>query len=60
MMTMSQGVALQVQWKQRACRTRCEHLVLELGGNAQGYLTGNYVCNLCGAPVARYLWPLVT
>jgi len=48
MMTMSQAAARQVEWKQRAYRAPCGHLVLELERNEQGYLTDNYVCNLCG------------
>jgi hypothetical protein len=48
MMTLSQALALQVKWKQRAYRTRCEHLVLEWEWNEQDYLTGHYACNLCG------------
>lgn len=59
MMTLRQAAARQVQWKQRLYRTPCEHLVLEVEGNEQGYLTGDYVCNLCGVAVARYLWPIV-
>jgi hypothetical protein len=53
MMTLSQALVLQVKWKQRAYRTRCEHLVLEWEWNEQGYLTGHYVCNLCGVSVAH-------
>lgn len=53
MMTMGQAVALQVGWKQRACHTRCEHIVLELRGNEQDYLAGHCVCNLCEVSVAH-------
>ena len=53
MMTMSQAAARQAEWTQRASRTRCTHLVLEVECNEQGYLTGNYVCNLCGESVAQ-------
>ena len=53
MMTMSQAAARQTEWKQRAYRTQCTHLVLELECNEQGYLTGNYVCNLCGETLAQ-------
>ena len=64
-MTMSQAATRQVKWKQRLYRTPCEHLVLESEWNEQGYLTGNYVCNLCGKscgpgvfrPVASRLVP---
>ena len=56
---MSQAATRQVKWNQRLYRTPCEHLILELESNEQGYLNGNYVCNLCGVSVARYLWPIV-
>jgi len=52
-MTMNHAAALRVRWTQRAYRIPCEHLVLELEWNEQGYLTGNYVCNLCGESVAQ-------
>ena len=53
MMTTSQAVARQAEWKQRGYRRRCTHLVLELECNEQGYVTGNYVCNFCGKYVAQ-------
>jgi hypothetical protein len=53
MMTMSQAATRQVKWKQQAYRTPCEHLILELESNEQGYLTDNYVCNLCGESVTQ-------
>ena len=53
MMTMSQAAARQAEWKHRVYRTRCTHLVLEVECNEQGYLTGNYVCNLCGESLAQ-------
>jgi len=52
-MTMNQAAGIRENWKQRAYRIPCEHLVLELEWNEQGYLTGNYVCNLCGESVAQ-------
>ena len=55
-MTINQGVDLQVKWKQRADRTACKHPRQELEWDEQGYLTGDYVCILCGESVAqRYL-----
>jgi rubrerythrin len=53
MMTMNQAAARQEKWKQRRYRTPCERLILELESNEKGYLTGNYVCNLCGESVAQ-------
>jgi hypothetical protein len=52
-MTINQGVDLQVKWKQRADRTACKHPRLELEWDEQGYLTGDYVCILCGESVAQ-------
>ena len=55
-MTINQGVDLQVKWRQRADRTVCKHPRMELEWDEQGYLTGDYVCILCGESVAqRYL-----
>jgi hypothetical protein len=52
-MTMNQAAAIRENWKQRAYRMPCTHLVLELESNELGYLTGKYVCNLCGESVAQ-------
>jgi hypothetical protein len=55
-MTQTQAAALRVQWKQRADRTPCEHLSLELEWNGLGHPTGVYNCIICGESVAqRYL-----
>ena len=48
MMTLNEVAALQLKWKQRADRTACKHLRQELEWDEQGYLTGDYVCILCG------------
>ena len=53
MMTMNQAAARQVKWKQRLYRTPCDHVILELESNEQGYLTSNFVCNLCGESVPQ-------
>ena len=52
-MTTSQAAVRRVEWKKRAYRRRCTHVVLELECNEQGYVTGNYVCNFCGEFVAQ-------
>jgi hypothetical protein len=52
-MTINQGADLQEKWKQRVDRTACKHPNLELEWNEQGYLTGHYVCILCGESVAQ-------
>jgi hypothetical protein len=53
MMTTSQAAARRAEWKQRAYRRRCTHVVLEIECNEQGYVTGNYVCNFCGESVVQ-------
>jgi hypothetical protein len=52
-MTMDQAVALRVKWKQRADRSKCQHLNLELEWDELGHTTGNYVRILCGKSVAQ-------
>jgi hypothetical protein len=54
-MTIEQAATLRVKWKQkqRAVRTKCTHLNLELEWDDLGHSTGNYICILCGKPVAR-------
>lgn len=52
-MTMNQAVALRIKWTQRADRSPCAHLNLELEWNECGHSMGNYVCILCGEPVRR-------
>jgi hypothetical protein len=52
-MTTIQAAALRVKWKQRLDPSECEHLNLELEWNNLGHSTGNYVCILCGEPVAQ-------
>jgi hypothetical protein len=52
-MTIEQAAALRVKWKQRVERSPCEHLNLELEWNDLGHSTGNYVCIICGEPIAQ-------
>jgi hypothetical protein len=55
-MTLTQAAALRVKWKQRADRTPCEHLNLELEWNDIGNSKANYIYILFGESVAqRYL-----
>jgi hypothetical protein len=55
-MTMNQAVALRIKWTQQAVRSPCMHLNLEVEWNEAAIPMGNYVCILCGEPVAqRYL-----
>ena len=48
MMTPNQVSKRRAEWKQRAYRRGCMHVVLEMECSEQGYVTGNYVCNFCG------------
>lgn len=52
-MTMNQAVVLRVKWTQRAGRSPCAHLNLELEWNEHGHAMGNYVCVLCGVSVGQ-------
>ena len=54
-MTMDQASAIRMKWKQRAHRSPCGHLTLEVEWNAQGQSTGHYICILCGKSVAQRL-----
>ena len=52
-MTIVQAAALRMKWKQRTDRSACEHLNLELQWNVLGHSDGEYICILCGEPVAE-------
>ena len=52
-MTMNQAVVLRIRWTQQVDRSQCEHRNLELEWNELGHSTGNYICTLCGEPVAE-------
>ena len=52
-MTIEQAAAIRVKWKQRVEHSPCEHLNLELERNDLGHSTGNYVCIICGEPIAQ-------
>ncbi len=52
-MTVTQAAELRVKWKQRVNPTPCDHLSLELERSDNGYLTGNYICIVCGTAVAQ-------
>ena len=54
-MTIDQAFAIRMKWKQRAHRSPCGHLTLELEWNDQGVSTGHYICILCGQSVAQRL-----
>lgn len=54
-MTMDQAVTLRKKWNQGGIHLSCDHVDLEIESNALGDTTGNYVCILCGEPVAHRL-----
>jgi hypothetical protein len=53
MMTTSRVAARRAEWRQRAYRRRCMHVVLEMECNEQGIVTDHYVCNFCGEVVVE-------
>ncbi len=54
-MTIDQASAIRMKWRERAHRSPCGHLTLELEWNDQGVSTGHYICILCGKSVAQRL-----
>jgi hypothetical protein len=50
---MIQAATLRMKWKQRIDRLPCEHLNLELQWDVLGHSEGDYICILCGEPVAE-------
>jgi hypothetical protein len=52
-MTFQQAACIRARWKGQSAQETCRHLTLELEFNDQGDSTGNYVCIVCGEPVAQ-------
>ena len=52
-MTVAQAAELWMKWQERVNPQPCEHLTLELERSDNGYLTGNYICIVCGTAVAQ-------
>ena len=52
-MTFKQAAYIRGRWKGQSAQETCRHLTLELEFNDQGDSTGNYVCILCGEPMAQ-------
>ena len=52
-MTINQAVLIRAKWRGQSILETCRHLNLELEFNDVGDSTGNYVCILCGEPVAQ-------
>ncbi len=52
-MTATQAAELRMKWNERVNPQPCEHLTLELERSDNRYLTGNYICIVCGIAVAQ-------
>jgi hypothetical protein len=52
-MTFKQVAFIRARWRGQSALETCRHLALELEFNDQGDSTGNYVCIVCGEPVAQ-------
>ena len=52
-MTINEAARIRAQWKGQSAVKTCRHFTLELEFNDQGDSTGNYVCILCGEPMAQ-------
>ena len=52
-MTAIQAAELRKKWNQRMDPAPCEHLNLELEWSDNQYLTGNYICIVCGTAVVK-------
>ena len=52
-MTTLQAATLRMKWKQRIDPSPCEHLNLELQWDVLGHPEGDYICIICGEPVAE-------
>ena len=52
-MTITQAALIRAKWRGQSTLETCRHMTLELEFNDRGDSTGNYVCVVCGEPVAR-------
>lgn len=52
-MTATQAAALRMKWNERMDPQPGEHLNLGLERSDHRYLTGNYICIVCGTAVAQ-------
>ena len=52
-MNTNDAADLRLKWKMRNPVPLCLHVMLELELNEAGYMTGNYVCIVCGAIAAK-------
>jgi hypothetical protein len=51
--TKAEAEVLRAKWKQQIDPPDCAHLIQELEQDEIGYLTGMYICNLCGESLAK-------
>ena len=52
-MTPSQAVDLRIAWQFISTRANCSHRVVELEMTESGYLTGSYLCTVCGERIEK-------
>jgi hypothetical protein len=52
-MNTNEGADLRVKWTVRNPVPFCMHITLELELTDAGYVTGNYICIVCGYVAAR-------
>ena len=56
-MTSSRAAVLRARWELRPDQQHCPHIALEMESNKTGYVTGQYICVVCGetlfVPLAR-------
>ncbi|MEP6959536.1 MAG: hypothetical protein ABI980_12470 [Nitrospirota bacterium] len=57
MITESDSIALQLEWERRPNPSSCTHRTTEIEiSEAHTYLTGDIVCTICGAAVAKNIF----
>jgi hypothetical protein len=52
-MTRRQAAELRMKWNQQGNSPPCAHSRLELERSDNGYLTGHYICIVCGEAVTQ-------
>jgi hypothetical protein len=52
-MTIKEAARIRTKWRGQSALETCRHLTLKVEFNDQGDSTGNYVCTLCGEPMAQ-------
>jgi hypothetical protein len=53
MMTRNEAAMLRAGWQLLTPTPTCMHVMLEIELNESGFLTGHYICVVCGEAVAK-------